>query len=557
MKRNYLINIFLIGVILIFAVGIVSAADEATDNATLSTKDVKSFDDIQADVNSAGVNDVINLKGNYESSGKEIKVSKSLTFLGSDNAVLDAKGKSNIFYAPKRVSLTFKNIQFLNSEDFAIGTNNMLGDFDVHIINCSFKNSGNIAVSTYGANLIVENSRFENNYQAIQDYTFPVTVKNCTFTGNSYCAIQVGNAEVSNSSFISNGNAKDGIGAIYANNLKVTGSEFTKNSAWEFGGAIWGSDYGSVSVYDSNFTDNYARYLGGAIYLDNTRLYADGCRFITNQATNGAAIYSVKSELDVKNSNFTKNHGDSAAIYSSGASNFKNTTFNNNTRFTVIAPKINLTDCNSKSMTFDQWVCLDDNLTKIDFIKISLNNIFTYYQSGKKLNIKLVNTKDNSLVANCKVKVVLKTYKKTYVKYLTTDSNGKASLDISKYNVGRYNLFVSVCDTDLVSMEEIDVALIYEASPIVKAPKVKFKYKKSKYFKVTVKNKKTKKAIKGLKIKLKVYTGKKYKVYKVKTNKKGVAKFNTKKLKRGKHKVIITSLNKNYAINKKSQITIR
>ena len=99
--------------------------------------------------------------------------------------------------------------------------------------------------------------------------------------------------------------------------------------------------------------------------------------------------------------------------------------------------------------------------------------------------------------------------------------------------------------------------MIYEARPIVKAPKVKFKYKKSKYFKVTVKNKKTKKGIKNLRIKLKVFTGKKHKVYKIKTNKKGVAKFNTKKLKRGKHKVIITSANKNYYIYKKSLIRIR
>ena len=555
MKRNYLVNILLIFLILAFTVGLVSASDEA--NVNLTAGDTKSFDDIQHEVDKASQNDVINLNGHYQSSGKEIKVTKSLTFSGSDDTVLDANHKSDIFYAPKRVSLTFKNIQFLNSKEFAIGTNSNLGDFDVHIINCSFKNSGNIAVSTYGANLIVEGSRFENNEQAIQEYTYPLTVKNCTFIANSYCAIQAGDAEVSDSSFISNGISDFKMGAIYANNLKVTRCEFTNNSAWEYGGAIWGSDHGSVEIYESNFTDNRATYLGGAIYLDNTRLFADKCRFINNSASNGAAIYALKSDLNVYNSSFTKNSADSAAIYSSAVSNFKNTTFDNNTRFTIVASKLSLINCNSKSMTFDGWVCLDDNLTKTDFIKITLNNIFTYYQSGKTLTIKLVNTKDNSLVSNCMVKVILKSDKKTYVRYLTTDSNGKASFDISRYNVGRYNLLVSVVDSNLVSVEEIDEALIYEASPIVKAPKVKFKYKKSKYFKVTIKNKKTKKAIKGLKIKLKVYTGKKYKVYKIKTNKKGVAKFNTKKLKRGKHKVIITSLNKNYAINKNSLIRIK
>ena len=59
------------------------------------------------------------------------------------------------------------------------------------------------------------------------------------------------------------------------------------------------------------------------------------------------------------------------------------------------------------------------------------------------------------------------------------------------------------------------------------------------------------------KLKIKVYTGKKYKIYKLKTNKKGVAKLNTKKLKRGSHKVVITSGNSNYKVSAKSTIKIK
>ena len=69
---------------------------------------------------------------------------------------------------------------------------------------------------------------------------------------------------------------------------------------------------------------------------------------------------------------------------------------------------------------------------------------------------------------------------------------------------------------------------IKKMSTIVKAPKISAKYKKTKYFKVTLKKKSNKKALKNIKLKLKVYTGKKYKIYTVKTNKNGVAKFNTK-----------------------------
>ena len=87
---------------------------------------------------------------------------------------------------------------------------------------------------------------------------------------------------------------------------------------------------------------------------------------------------------------------------------------------------------------------------------------------------------------------------------------------------------------------------IDKARTIVKAPQVTNKFKKSKYFKVTIKNKK-----------IKVFSGKKFKTYTVKTNKKGIAKINTKNLKTGKHKVVISSGNKNYSISKKSLIKIK
>jgi hypothetical protein len=102
---------------------------------------------------------------------------------------------------------------------------------------------------------------------------------------------------------------------------------------------------------------------------------------------------------------------------------------------------------------------------------------------------------------------------------------------------------------------------LYEISinnpTITKAPKVVAKLKASKYFKVTVKNKINKKAVKNCKVKVKVYTGKKYKTYTIKTDKKGVAKLNTKILKKGTHNVEVSSGNYKYTIDAKSTITIK
>lgn len=91
----------------------------------------------------------------------------------------------------------------------------------------------------------------------------------------------------------------------------------------------------------------------------------------------------------------------------------------------------------------------------------------------------------------------------------------------------------------------------------VSAAKVTAKYKQSKYFSVRVKDKVSKKFLKNTQLILKVYTGKKYKTYKVKTNSKGIAKLNTKRFSVGTHKVLIRSGNKNYNIQKTSKIIIK
>lgn len=66
-------------------------------------------------------------------------------------------------------------------------------------------------------------------------------------------------------------------------------------------------------------------------------------------------------------------------------------------------------------------------------------------------------------------------------------------------------------------------------------------YKKNSYFKVKVKDDDTNKPLKNIKVKIKVFTKSKSKTYTIKTNSKGIAKFNTKVLKKGDHKVIVTS----------------
>ena len=93
---------------------------------------------------------------------------------------------------------------------------------------------------------------------------------------------------------------------------------------------------------------------------------------------------------------------------------------------------------------------------------------------------------------------------------------------------------------------------LIKTQTMVKAPKLTKMHKESGTFDITIKDKKTKKPIKNLKIKLKIGN----KVYTVKTNSKGVAKFHTHSLYVGEHAVLIYSGNDEYYVYAKSTIKI-
>ena len=137
---------------------------------------------------------------------------------------------------------------------------------------------------------------------------------------------------------------------------------------------------------------------------------------------------------------------------------------------------------------------------------------------------------------------------------------GKVTLDVIP--VGTHKVMVEVFMNNgesKIVYSTIKINPVKDASkvikPTVKAPAVKVKQKAKKYFKITVKNGKS--PVKNLKLKVKVWTGKKAKTYTIKTNSKGVAKLSTKKLKVGTHKVKVTSGNAKYKISKSSKIVVK
>lgn len=184
--------------------------------------------------------------------------------------------------------------------------------------------------------------------------------------------------------------------------------------------------------------------------------------------------------------------------------------------------------------------------------KITAAKKTAYYKQGKYFVVKVTNTKNNKPIYNAKLNIrVFVTSTKYYNFNGRTGANGqiKLSMDLKP---GTYNVVIIDKDSNMVAKQATSKMVIKKAPAKFSAPKVTAKKKANKYFKVKVINKKTKKIIPGVKVKVKVYTGKKSKTYTIKTNSKGIAKLNTKSLKVGNHKVVITSANKYVKASKKT-----
>jgi len=90
----------------------------------------------------------------------------------------------------------------------------------------------------------------------------------------------------------------------------------------------------------------------------------------------------------------------------------------------------------------------------------------------------------------------------------------------------------------------------------IKAPSVTNTFNNTGYFKVTIKNKNTAKAVAKLKVKVKLTANGITKTYTVKTDSKGVAKLDTKDLSAGTYNVVLAPATNKYLISGKSKITI-
>ena len=418
--------------------------------------------------------------------------------------------------------------------------------------------TGNGGAVNANNDLTVINSTFINNSAHIRGYYRDMDVISHSDEGNGGAINCLGNLHIEGSRFIRNSASS----IETYNNTEIINCNFENQSS-----AISIEKAVNVSFAKSSFND------GGAIisYYVNVNLTINDCNF-TDGKDILIDIYSDDSNVIINNSRFVNNNiydnlYDESLIGVWGYAKIINSTFINNTvrnRAVLELEKYDLKDCifiNNKDATiFAKNKMLDDSLNRIYIFEPVMKKKIskTYYDSGDKIRVDVinVNTKETRMTYDIKIYINGKYHDDvklrkqfTYRDYTTVSDY--LIFPVSKWNAGTYNVVIKH-DNKYTKDLEFKIT-VKKSKATVKAPKVTNKYKKSAYFKVTVKNKATKKAAKKLILKLKI--GKK--TYKVKTNKKGIAKFNTKNLKVGTYKVKITSGNANYKISAKSTIKIK
>ena len=193
------------------------------------------------------------------------------------------------------------------------------------------------------------------------------------------------------------------------------------------------------------------------------------------------------------------------------------------------------------------------------YIKSIANDLATTYNSGKTLNVKLVNHFTNKPMKKTKVSLVVYTGKKSKTVTLKTNANGYAKYDVSGLSIGTHKIVIKNAEKYCSHTNEKTVnAKVSKAKLTIKAPTITTTSNSVKNMKITVENKETGKAMQNVKVIVKVYTGKKYKTYSLKTNKNGKVSISTEGLNNSVHN-IVASVKANSYMNSataKSTITV-
>ncbi len=484
------------------------------------------FEDIQGAIDYAKDGDEI-LVCSANGNGSQIIVNKSVTIKGFQNtSILDAKGLSRIFCILSD-NVVIENLKLTNGfqDDRKLLSS---PDGSIPMLRNDSSMDSNLlgrggAIKWVGSNGTLIDCTLSDNIFKDDGLAYSEDGKVISWIGE--------NGKIINSHFLNNTYQPQGVCVIYPLRSYVVDKTVHGIYYGDLDQEVHFADVALNSKPVIKLKNVSTSYRGGDIEY-SFYLKANGVNFINEMVT---VILDSGDDIAF---NVTSD--------SNGLVSFK---LPENLDWGPYELRVKYTDGELKSSAFSMLIV---NMAPV---KVSLSNVKVPYNSSKKFTVKLLHSKTKKALSF--EDVILRVYTgKTYKTYkLKTDKNGKIKLDLSKMSVGEHKVvIIGNSNLDLSKTIYINIS---KRTTVVKLSKIHFKAKKSDNLKITITDKNTKKSLKNTKVSVKVYTGKKYKTYNLKTNKKGTIQINTKNLKKGTHKIIIGSKNKNYKISKKASIKIK
>ena len=182
------------------------------------------------------------------------------------------------------------------------------------------------------------------------------------------------------------------------------------------------------------------------------------------------------------------------------------------------------------------------------------------FKKNTNFKIKVLDSLNNP-IKNIRLKVNVFSVNKSKTYAVKTNSKGLAKLRINNLTLGKHKLVITTKNKNYKINKS---SMIWVRKNItgkqaeklkVSAPSKTVKYNQSSYFNITVLNSYND-PVKKLTLKIKVFSANKSKTYTIKTNSKGIAKLQTRKLDIGTHNITIKTSNKSYILNKSSKIKV-
>lgn len=392
-------------VFVFLSISCVNAADiDADSNSTDKNVLTSDLNTINVDNTSAStINEALSIAkdngtiilsdGVYKGDGNtKITITKSVNIIGSDNTVLDGLNKNYIFTVSDNITVTFKNLKFINAykspESYgATYSNTVYG----------------AALDIKNATVTIEDCTFENSklfYGTVDKYIYGGAISN------------FGDLTVINSNFINNtALSTSGLfsygGAIYnKGKAKVMNSSFEKSQSVDFGyGAAIAND-GEMIFENGRITDSRALHeCKGSAIFNNGKMILTGSvienNYIERANFNGiyGAVYN-SGELTAYGNIFRNNTGfyeapmasykGSPNIYSVGILNLTYNAFMDNNYFEGISRDVYINAGDIISLDNNWWNTNENPYTDSSRINVDdLNSwiIFKLTPDYSKLNI--------------------------------------------------------------------------------------------------------------------------------------------------------------------------